>query len=169
MFINNDNVPWWAPRNYGPFRRKDYIPAFPKKDWWEAKPPGWDTRSWDDLVRSINDRPEIPELPKEYKCDGHTFETEIEFKEYLIKRKKRDEIVDRLLDPYENKVQDDIVCGCGSSLELFAIPYKIVNFSNVYKGYIYIEFCEKCDDFAEKCTKGKEAYLALIKKSISNS
>lgn len=49
MFVNS-NDHWWKPRDYKPFTPRD---PFPKKNWWEAKPPGWDTRSWDNLIKSI--------------------------------------------------------------------------------------------------------------------
>lgn len=175
MFINNNNVPWWAPRDYGPFKPKDYRPSFPKKHWWEAKPPGWDTRSWDDLMKSIEKNPELPTTEEKYHFDGHTFNSLNDFENYLAEEKrkrdiedrKKEVILERLFDPYETKVENEILCTCGNSLEIFVIAYTLVDNGNTYQGHIYIEFCNICDDFAEKCRKGRDSYIVIANEELN--
>lgn len=180
MFVNS-NDHWWKPRDYKPFTPREYGSSLPKKAWWEAKPPGWDTRSWDDLVKSIEKNPTLPVKEEKYHFDGHTFNSLKDFENYVSEQKqkrdkedsKKEAILERLLDPYETKVKNEIVCACGKSLEIFVIPYKLVDNGNTYGINIYIEFCNSCDDFAEKCRKGRDACitianaeLASLKKSI---
>lgn len=180
MFVNN-NDHWWKYRDYEPFSPREYFCSFPKKAWWEANPTGWDTRSWDHLVKSIEKNPTLPVKEEKYNFDGHTFNSLKDFENYLSEEKqkrdkedsKKEAILERLLDPYESKVQNEIVCACGKSLEIFVIPYKLVDNGNTYGINIYIEFCNSCDDFAEKCRKGRDACitianaeLASLKKSI---
>lgn len=73
-----------------------------------------------------------------------------------------------MLDPYETKVKNEILCSCGQSLEIFVITYKLVDDGNTYGINIYIEFCNSCDDFAEKCRKGRDVCIAIAKAEIAS-
>lgn len=166
MFVNS-NDHWWKPRDYKPFSPREYGSSFPKKDWWEAKPPGYE-----DLQKLLQPAP----VEEKYHFDGHTFNSLKDFENYLSEEKqkrdkeekKKEAILERLLDPYETKVNNEILCACGQSLEIFVIPYKLVDNGNTYGINIYIEFCNSCDDFAEKCRKGRDACITIANAELAS-
>lgn len=183
MNINN-NDRWWKPRNYNPFTPRNYGPSghanwepyrVPNSDWKQYKLPGWDTTSWENLTKSISENP-APLNEQWYFFDGKTFSSYKEFQEYSIKKqkekdiraRKQEAILERLKDPLENNVDEEVVCcKCSKSLEIFAIPYQLIDNGNTYQGHIFIEYCARCESFVERCHQGREAYLAIAKAELA--
>lgn len=143
-FSHNDR--WWEPR---PYNLPESI-----NPW---KPPEGCNKPWK--------TPEEPKRTETYYFDGQEFPSRDHFEAYLAKKlkekDKNEAIAERLKDPYENSVQDQIDCPCGKELSLFAIPYQLTRDGKIYEGHIYIEFCIHCDDFATRCKEGRETYLAI--------
>lgn len=173
MYINNNNR-WWQPRDYNPFTPRNYKPfRFP--NWKENKPPGWDSTSWENLTKSVSENP-APLHEQTYFFDGKAFTSYQEFQDYIartkrekdIKESKHEAILERLKDPLENNVDEEVVCcKCSKSLEIFAIPYQLVDNGNTYQGYIFIEYCARCESFVERCHQGRDAYLAIAKAELA--
>lgn len=173
MHINNNDRPWRIFGDDNSFNAEKFYSflGLPK---WDQFSPGWDTTSWENLTKSVS-KNTAPLNEQTYFFNGKAFTSYQEFQDYIartkrekdIRESKREAILERLKDPLENNVDEEVVCKCGKSLEIFAIPYQIVDNGNTYQGHIYIEYCARCQSFVERCYQGRDAYLAIAKKELA--